>query len=150
MAKDTSPDYSDVVAGLKARRALLVRAIEGFDMAIEALSQLGSVTVAALAPAGPATAPKAKAPSSLGIRPDTFFRMTVLDAAKKYLSMGHEPKTIPDIADALNAGGLQCKAESVATIISKAARARVIEKIGSGTWGLPEWYTERKENGGNP
>ena len=136
MAKETNADYSDLVEGLIAQRALLVRALEGFDIAIQALTQLSGIAASA-GLAAPVAGPRATPAKPAGIRPDTFFRMTVLDAAKKFLAMVNEPRSVTDITEALNAGGLPCKPDSVATIFSKAAKAKAIEKIGSGMWGLP-------------
>lgn len=73
--------------------------------------------------------------------------MSVTDAAKKYLGMVREPKTVAEITEALNRGGLPCKLDSVMTIISRGGRAGDFAKIGSGHWGLPEFYKDRKENG---
>jgi hypothetical protein len=140
---EPSMDFSAVLLDLQEKRAHLQTAVEGLDKAIEALGNLVSGASSGV-PLGP---PAAAGKPSLALRSDTFFRMTVLDAAKKFLSMVAQPRSISQITDALNRGGLTCKPESVATIMSKAAKTNEVVKIGSGDWGLPEWYGERKENG---
>jgi hypothetical protein len=136
-------DLSGVLADLQEKRAFLKVALDSLDTAIEALASFGGIS----AP-GPGAAKKAGGPNVV-IKADTFFRMNVLEAVKKYLRMSPgDPRTINQITDALNKGGLQCKPDSVATIMSKAVKTRDVEKVGGGNWGLPEWYHDRKENGG--
>jgi len=148
MANDaTGLDYATVLVDLQDRRDALAAAVEGLDAAIAALTRVitGSIGGAAT------SAPPSTASRKSSIKADSFYRMTVTDAAKKYLAMVGEPRPVADIADALNKGGLPCKVDSVMSLISRAARAtpHEFEKIGGGQWGLPEWYEERKEPGGD-
>lgn len=75
---------------------------------------------------------------------DTFFQMTIPDAAKKYLTIVKKTKTVAEIAQALLEGGLKSSStnftENVRTIIAREDRfVRV-----NGEWGLSEWYPAMK------
>ncbi len=80
-------------------------------------------------------------PSSSGvISHDTFFKMTVPDAAEKYLKLATKTKLTSDIAKALLSGGLKSTSKDftgmVKTVLSRDARFTRVEK----EWGLVEWY----------
>lgn len=75
------------------------------------------------------------------IEKDTFYNLTLPDAARKYLSMGKKPKTTNDIIDALEKGGL--KRTTYASMYTSLSRRE--SNIGdivnvNGDWELPEWY----------
>jgi hypothetical protein len=81
-----------------------------------------------------------RASSSGEISHDTFFKMTVPDAAEKYLKLATKTKLTSDIAKALLAGGLKSTSKDFAgmvkTVLSRDARFTRVEK----EWGLVEWY----------
>ncbi|SRR5260221_5675899 len=143
MAEPTM-DYSALLADLQARRDAVGRVLQGLDLAIEGLSQL--VSGGGMQPTGTGAAPAGRA-ANVNIQSDTFFRMSIGEATKKFLELaGQPPRSLPSITDALNRGGLKCKAGSVATIVGREAEARGFVKVGS-DWGLESWYRDRKENG---
>lgn len=83
------------------------------------------------------------------IPPDAFFRMSIADAARKYLAMVKKKQTIQQIADALEAGGLtHTSRRFYGTVLTTLRRQEKqvgdIVKVGRGIWGLAEWYPNRK------
>ncbi len=81
------------------------------------------------------------------VQTDSFFQMTVPDAAEKYLKLVKVTKEIPDIADALLRGGLKTSSKNfndmTRTVMSRDER---FVKVPTGGWGLAEWYPAmRKE-----
>lgn len=85
------------------------------------------------------------------LAPDTFFRMTVPDAIKKYLNIAKRPRTAKDITAALDSGGLTHQAKNLyATVYPTLLRmesANEVVRVGKGEWGLSEWYPSgRKAN----
>jgi hypothetical protein len=85
------------------------------------------------------------------LAPDTFFRMTVPDAIKKYLNIAKRPKTAKDITAALDSGGLTHQAKNLyATVYPTLMRMEGnndVARVGKGEWGLAEWYPgSRKGN----
>src|SRR4051812_12684919 len=94
-------DYTSVLADLKARRAQLDNVI----------SMLEAFVAGGLPPLGglPTNSPDAlptgnSAPPSNIIESDTFFGLSITEAAKKFLSMRKKPATVPEIVDALRRG----------------------------------------------
>lgn len=75
---------------------------------------------------------------------DTFFRLSVPEAIKKYLNIAKRPKTAKDITAALNAGGLTHQAKNLyATVYPTLMRMESnneVVRVGKGEWGLNEWY----------
>ncbi len=77
------------------------------------------------------------------IEQDTFFGLSIVDAAKKYLGMVGKPaRSSNDILGALNRGGFPDLAyNTMASVLSRADHNQQgICRIGRGTWGLSEWY----------
>jgi hypothetical protein len=72
-----------------------------------------------------------------------YLGLNVLDAIKAYLRKVREPKTPPEIADALHRGGLHSRSSDfvgvVRTTMSRNGASAGIEAFGKGTWGLSEW-----------
>ena|SRR5579863_4088536 len=81
---------------------------------------------------------------------DTFFRLTVPEAIKKYLNIAKRPKTAKDITAGLEAGGLTHQAKNLyATVyptLLRMEKANEVARISKGEWGLSEWYSGRKAN----
>lgn len=135
-------DYEAVLADLEAKRSEL-------DSAIAVIKRLlGQSTV------GHGEA-REKQQQSDKLTPTAFFGMSVGDAAKRYLSIVKEPKSTPDIAEALQAHGIKTVAKNFTITVFSALERR--EESGDfvrpkrGLWGLKEWYpgarTKGKENG---
>jgi hypothetical protein len=80
----------------------------------------------------------------IGIAPDTFFRMSVPDAIKKYLNIVKAPRTAQDITAGLDAGGLTHQAKNLyATVYPTLLRmehAGDVARVGNRQWALSEWY----------
>lgn len=78
------------------------------------------------------------------IEHDTFVGMNVVDAAARYLEMvGRPARSLEEITNALNRGGLNSNEGTVQTLLSRSHRSTspVVRRAGRGTWGLPSWYT---------
>jgi hypothetical protein len=71
---------------------------------------------------------------------DTFFKMTVPDAAEKYLKLVKKTKATSDIAASLLGGGLKSASKNfsamVKTVLARDPRFVRVNK----EWGLDEWY----------
>jgi len=78
--------------------------------------------------------------SSGEISHDTFFKMTVPDAAEKYLKLAKKTKPTSEVAASLLKGGLKSTSKDftgmVKTVLSRDARFVKVNK----EWGLDEWY----------
>lgn len=75
------------------------------------------------------------------VRHDTFFAMTIADAAKKYLSMMKATKSTAVIAEALERGGLKHSSKSFPTTLRSVLGPREeFTRVPNGDWGLSEWY----------
>lgn len=93
MADNELPiNYDSVLADLRAKREKLDAAIAG----IELMLGLSSPS-AATSPNTPIQAQE--------VESDSFFGMSIPDAARKFLGMRKKPQTTQEIADALNRGG---------------------------------------------
>jgi hypothetical protein len=75
---------------------------------------------------------------------DTFFKMTVPDAAEKYLKLVKKTKPTSEIATSLLNGGLKSTSKDftgmVKTVLSRDTRFVKVNK----EWGLVEWYPGMK------
>jgi hypothetical protein len=81
-----------------------------------------------------------RASSNGDISHDTFFKMTVPDAAEKYFKLAKKTKTTSEIAAALLNGGLKSASKNfsamVKTVLARDARFVKVNK----EWGLDDWY----------
>lgn len=136
------PDDTNQIAGmldyLRTQRDLIDEAIR----ALEALAALAPMN--AFAAAVPATTTK---PGDSRIESDSFFRMSISDAVKKYLGLVKKPKKTREILDGLLAGGwITTSKKPIAplynTLLVMENRSE-IARVGEGTWGLAEWYGGR-------
>lgn len=76
------------------------------------------------------------------IEKDTFYNLTLPDAAKKFLAMcGKKTQTTNAIIDALEKGGLKktTYASMYASLSRRETNVGDIINV-NGDWGLPEWY----------
>jgi hypothetical protein len=77
------------------------------------------------------------------IRSDAFFKMTIADAAIKFLRKwaGHTPQSTKAIIAALDRGGIKGKGyQTVYKILTRRAKEKKDVVNVHGDWGLPEWY----------
>jgi hypothetical protein len=129
--------YEPVIAELKAQIEECQRVI----VTLEMLRSKGSPT-----PATPAGSVIAHVGAGISFSNDSFFGMTIADAAKKYLTGIKKTATARAIAEALLAGGFKTAAkafiESVRSILSKSPSFVLV----NGEFGLAEWYPGRKAN----
>jgi hypothetical protein len=118
-------DYEAVLADLHDRRSKI-------DAAIDAVKGI-------LAALGRTPSGSTRVRSAQDIAPDTFFGLTIADAAIKYLGMVRSAQTVPQIWEALKQGGLpHTKYNAVYTALSR--RAEDVIKLPDGSFGLAEWY----------
>src|ERR1017187_8647555 len=82
-------DYVAVLGDLKARRANLDSAISGIE---QIMAQVGTVPTQ---------------PRDTVLSDDAFFGMSIQDAIRKYLSIVRKKKTVKEITDGLEAGGME-------------------------------------------
>jgi len=132
---DESP-YHAVLRDLLAKR-------EKLDTAIKLIEDLIG--------AGDLPGDSPVVPKEGQIRSDSFFGMTIADAAKRYLSVSKAPKTITEIADALRAGGYlfatRNPAATVKLTLYRLDRNGIdFVKLPSGQYGLREWYPNVARN----
>lgn len=123
-------DYELVLADLEAKRAALDSAIAG----IRQMLSLGAQS---------ATAANGGGRDSTIVESDTFFGMSIGDAAKKYLRMMKRKQPAAKIAEALDFGGLQHTSKSfpntVRTTLIRLESEGAVVQVGK-EWGLAEWY----------
>lgn len=134
-------DYAAVLADLEARKAQIDQAIAVIKAIMGMPAALAPSAVANGSATGPAAGPE--------IAPDTFFGMSIPEAAKKFLAMRKRVCTTPEIVEALTRGG-QVNAASdrfsntVGSVLGRAHDNDAgIVRIGRGTWGLAEWYPNK-------
>lgn len=107
----------------------------------------GLLPVAA-AGAGASRNAQASAPAHVGpLRSDTFFRLSIPDAIKKYLGIAKRPMGPKAIADALKQGGVLSQAShfyaNVTTALKRLRDQGEVVNTKEG-WGLAEWYPNTK------
>lgn len=79
------------------------------------------------------------------IRSDAFFKMTIADAAIKFLRKwaNRTPQSTKSIIAALDRGGIKGKGyQTVYKILTRRAHEKNDVVNVHGDWGLPEWYLE--------
>lgn len=83
------------------------------------------------------------------IRPDEFFRMTIPDAIRRFLSIMRKPQSPKAIADGLQAGGVLSNAKkfysNITTSIGRMEAAGALVNTPNG-WGLSDWYPSRPKS----
>jgi hypothetical protein len=128
-----SVDYGPVIADLEAKIAAMQATLNGLRAAAGLAVE---TTHAATAPhAGHGAHPPAV------IKPDTFFRKTVVESVMIYLKMMKSPQTTRQIVDSLERGGCKTSTSTASSLMSRRAAAEGdITKVTNNTWGLSEWY----------
>ncbi len=133
-------DYAAVLADLEAKKAQIESAIE----AIRGLAGGGLPSAA-----GESAGRTKSNPATSEIALDTFFGLSIPEAAKKFLAMRKRPATTPEIVEALTRGGQQNASSenfpvTVGAIINRAYRNGAgIMRVSRGVWGLAEWYPNK-------
>lgn len=133
-------DYSAVLTDLKERRAKL-------DATILAIEEMLGITGEAPSDLGQSSNTSKKNEGK--IRSDSFFGMSVGDAARKYLEIVKAPKSAKEIMQALEDGGLTHTSKHFyGTVFTALVRREKnegdITKVKS-EWGLTEWYPGLKK-----
>lgn len=89
-------------------------------------------------PDGPA--PAVSRSESREVQDDSFLGMSVPAACRKYLNMVKRPQTTPEIAAALERGGVHSSAQNFTTSVYTAlTRQADIVRVGK-KWSLREWH----------
>jgi hypothetical protein len=141
MSEENKDAYDVVLADLLAQR-------ERIDAAISAIQAArGGAGAAAAQPSGGANSAK--------VEPDSFFGMTVLEAAKKFLGMTKRPQKANAIADALKQGGYHFATDNalptVASVLNRDdAKGGEIVRVGKGLFALAAWYKTRPKKDRQP
>lgn len=128
----SSSPFDAAIAELESR-------IRNMQITLETLKQLrtegGGVST------GNAFANVNLRPGESEVQHDTFFGMTIGDAAKKFLIMSKATKSTADIAAALEQGGLKHSSKDFPTTVRSVLRNREdFLRVPNGDWGLSEWY----------
>ena len=125
--------YEAVIADLEQRIAAMQATIDNLKNVRSALGVSTTSTTTATRPA-----------SSTIFSHDSFFGMTVGDAAKKYLAAIKKTASATVIAEALEAGGWKTASKVPGdTIRAILSRHEDFVKV-NGEFGLTEWYPGRK------
>ncbi len=130
MSQDPTP-YDAAIVDLEGR-------IRYFETMLESMKQLRSQISGS-----PMAVPSTNGQSSGGgteIQHDSFFGMTIGDAANKYLKMAKATKPTGDIASALERGGLKHSSKDFNTTVRSVLGGREDFLRVNGDWGLTEWY----------
>ncbi len=133
MSNEQNP-FEAAIAALELRREQVNAEIDADIAKLREIGERISGTVALSSLAILSTPAK--------IEKDTFYNMTLPDAAKKFLAMsGKKPQPTNAIIDALETGGLKrtTYASMYASLSRREANVGDIVNV-NGDWGLPEWY----------
>jgi hypothetical protein len=131
MTQENTP-YDAVIADLEEKRDQLTATIE----MLKALKGTASMVL-------PISASNQRQQAEREIKRDSFFGMTLTDAAKKYLSMMKTTKSNPELCEALLSGGFKTSSANFTEVVrSTLQRNKDFVKV-SGEWGLSEWYPGR-------
>ncbi len=132
-------DYEAVLADLEAKKTALESAIN----AIRQMLNLGAQ--AAITPGSRL--------SEASIESDTFFSMSIGDAAKKFLRITKRKQPAVKIAEALDAGGLAHTSKNfpntVRTTLLRLETEGEVVQVGK-DWGLAEWYPGLRKGNKRP
>lgn len=133
-------DYKAVLDDLEAQKAALEDAITGIRKMLGQEQAKGGVGRKSLSP---------DTRNSDTLETDSFFNMSIPEAAKKYLSIVKKPQSTKKIADALKAGGLISTSQNfpnnVRTILTRVERVSGDVVKVKKNWGLGEWYKGKNQ-----
>lgn len=135
---DLNVNYEDVLADLRAKREKIDAAISGIE-----------IMVGIAGNPSPSVAKPLVENLPQAVEPDTFFKMSVPDATRKFLQMRKRPQATQDIANALEQGGVFHSSKdfpnTVGTVLTRIDKSGGdIIKIGRAKFGLAEWYPAAK------
>jgi hypothetical protein len=142
MTDNGNIDYGSVLADLEQRR-------DALNTAIEAIRPLAEAGGAEGIPSVPRSA--SRSGGAIQMRPDEFFGMSILQAAKRYLALAKQPKTAPDIAETVKAHGLLNTSKGFTNTVysvlyrESARGGKTVVRVGN-AWGLSEWYPNRPKS----
>lgn len=134
MGNEMNP-FEAAIAALEARRASITAEIDADIAKLREIAERSGGAAIMSANVGFGV-------TASVIEKDTFYNMTLPDAAKKFLTMGgRKPQTTNDIIEALEKGGL--KKTSYASMYASLSRRE--NNVGdivnvNGDWGLVDWY----------
>lgn len=103
---------------------------------------------------GSTATPRASVDAPSGpLRSDTFFRLSIPEAIKKYLAMAKRPQSPKDIAAALKQGGVLTQAShfyaNVTTALKRLRASGDVVNTKEG-WGLAVWYPNKAKQNDAP
>jgi hypothetical protein len=125
----SSSPFDAAITELEAR-------IRNMQITLETLQQLRAEGAAA-----PASSSLLSRTEESQVHHDTFFGMTIGEAARKYLSMVKTTKSTADIAANLEHGGLKHSSKDFPTTVRSILGQREdFLRVPNGDWGLAEWY----------
>ncbi len=127
MSEESTP-YDAAISDLESR-------IQYFQTMLDGMKQLRSQITGAPMPSNPS-----RPANESEILHDSFFGMTIGDAAKKYLTMTKTTKSTSDIGAALERGGLKHSSKDFNTTVRSVLGGREDFLRVNGDWGLTEWY----------
>lgn len=138
-------DYKGLLDALEAEKQDIERIIVWVK---SRMAQSGEVSVALTSATDTGALSKLRPPHSRfyggGLPSDTFFRMSVPDAIKKYLNIMKRPQTAKEITAALDSGGLTHKAKNLyATVyptLLRMEKTNEVTRTKNGEWALSDWY----------
>ena len=132
-------DYEAVLADLRGRRDQLNSAIAVIE---QFLGLSPGSTVAAAPTSGSPLVLEESLPKE--VQSDTFFGLSAVDAAKKYLAIVKKPMPMKAIHDALRAGGYLTNSKNFySNLYTSIMRSPDFQKVRK-NWGLAEWYQGRR------
>jgi len=129
MTPEASP-FDSAIAELECQVVKLQTALE----TLKQLRSGGTYTATA------ASITSGARPGDADVQHDSFFGMTIGDAARKYLSMVKTTKSTAEIAEALERGGLKHSSKDFNTTLRSILGPREEFVRVNKDWGLTEWY----------
>jgi len=128
--------YEPVIAQLKAQIEECQRVITMLEM----MRAKGAVTSISGSSAATSTASS----PAVSFSNDSFFGLTIADAAKKYLNATKKTANARTIAEALIAGGFKSAAKNFVENVRSILSRNQLFVLVNGEFGLAEWYPGRK------
>ena len=145
-------DYEAVLADLRNKREHLNVTIANIEQLIAMGFLKGTISPLVLGSSANGLAdPTDRARPTEGeenlpkqVESDTFFGLSAVEAAKKYLKIVKRPTAMKEIEDALRAGGYLTNSQNFyANLYTAVMRSSDFRKVGK-KWGLAEWYIGRR------
>jgi hypothetical protein len=145
---DQAINYEAVLADLIQRRDALNSAIDAVRRIVGTADGSPGETEAPPTMNGPR-------PAGSAIRADSFFGLSVGDAIVKYLEISRQPRSLTQIAEALQQGGLTHRSKQLAATVSTTLKRRSespgdVVKVKRGLWGLQVWYGSKRSSLSRP